>query len=233
MKTKITPLQRISGIFAGIAVVLLIFVVTVTGIFKNKYFYLSQNERYQIATETELSNVDEYTVLYKNLISVFSGKKAENDTVLLSNANVKSMMLYSYDEVEMLNKISKTFKMAYLAYVPTVLAAALVVVTALREKRSSLKGIGIYMIVFGVIGVVAVNILSFTVSPSSLVGYFTAAHQGSLIKKVFTENFFTDYLVGTRRFYDFLSLIPIGIGYLLIKFSKKKNYTPDGEYMYQ
>ncbi len=101
------------------------------------------------------------------------------------------------------------------------------------EKRESLLGIGFYTVVISLALVALINLLVYFV-PSQwgfeLVFDFA---QNSTSSILMGEGFMKDFASGTARFFTFIMIAPVFLGYVLTKISKQKNYDPNEDYLYQ
>ncbi len=114
-----------------------------------------------------------------------------------------------------------------------VLAVITVIYTVKKQKRESLYGIGVYTVITSAVVLVVINLLVNLVPPSWGFDLAFDFYENSLSSIIMGENFMKDFAFGTVRFFDFIMLLPLFIGYVFIKISRKKHYDPNEDYLYQ
>lgn len=142
---------------------------------------------------------------------------------------------FSKEETEVLNALGKKISGIKTAVaVFSVICIAFGIFVIAKDRKKSLLGIGIYMIAVTVIALIAVNIITRVVPTETLVSLFNASgSKGLFLPNIMTNEFMRDYLDGTRRFFDFLCLIPLFAGYIMISIFRHKKTDPNEDYMYQ
>lgn len=102
------------------------------------------------------------------------------------------------------------------------------VYTVIKEKRISLFGIGLNMILSALfVGIIIGALVSI-----SGISIFTF-NEGTVSSMIMGRGFMKDLSMGIARFYAFLMLIPVVIGYFIMKLSVSKKEDPNEDYMYQ
>ncbi|MBR6765780.1 MAG: hypothetical protein IKM06_04770, partial [Clostridia bacterium] len=102
------------------------------------------------------------------------------------------------------------------------------VYTVIKEKRISLFGIDLNMILSALFVCIIIGAL---VSISGI-SIFTF-NEGTVLGMIMGRGFMKDLSMGIARFYAFLMLIPVVIGYFIMKLSVSKKEDPNEDYMYQ
>ncbi len=120
-----------------------------------------------------------------------------------------------------------------IAGVVLVLALITVIYTLKKQKRGSLYGIGVYTLIVSILALLIVNVLVYIVPSSWGFDLIFDFSENSLSSIIMGENFMKDFAFGTVRFFDFIMILNIFIGYVLIKISTKKHYDPNEDYLYQ
>lgn len=114
-----------------------------------------------------------------------------------------------------------------------VLAVITVIYTVKKQGRESLYGVGVYTVTVSVITLVIINLLVYLVPASWGFEQVFSFSENSVSSVVMGQGFMNDFALGSARFFDFLMLMPLFIGYVFIKISTKKHYDPNEDYLYQ
>ncbi len=120
-----------------------------------------------------------------------------------------------------------------ISWVLLAVAVILFIYNLKKNGRESLYGMGIYTVIITVFIAVAVTVLVNVVPNEWGFDFVFDFEEGSTSALVVSTSFMNDFAKGAIRFFDFLMLAPLAIGYIFIKKSKKKNYDPNEDYMYQ
>lgn len=184
----------------------------------------------EIKVSFDISSQDGITV--GTAFKLFGGKTAEDCARTVGGDWADA---FTKEETEKLNSAGKVITTAgTFVTVFAVVAFAFCIYVIIKDKRKSLYGIGVYICVVAVFVLVCVNIVTRVLPTEVVTDILTSETNGGLfLPNIVTDNFVRDYYDGTRRFFDFLTLIPLFLGYALISLSKKKKDEPDGEYLYQ
>lgn len=184
----------------------------------------------EIKVSFDISSKDGITV--GTAFKIFGGKTAEDCARTVGGDWADA---FTKEETEKLNSAGKAIKTVGICItVFAVLALAFCIYVIVKEKRKCLYGIGVYICVVAVLVLIAVNVVTRVLPTEVFTGYLTSDTNGGLfLPHIITDNFARDYYDGVRRFFDFLTLIPLFTGYAIISLSKKKKDEPDGEYLYQ
>lgn len=137
------------------------------------------------------------------------------------------------EKLQILNagKINATLKA--ISIIILTISVMLCIFTLKTEKRESLLGIGFYTVIVSLVLVAIIDILVYYV-PSSwgfdLVFDFSENSTSSILMG---QGFMEDFASGTSRFFTFVMIAPVFLGYVLTKLSKPKHYDPNEDYLYQ
>ncbi len=120
-----------------------------------------------------------------------------------------------------------------IAWVLLIGSVLLFLYTVNREGREGLFGIGTYTLILSILLPLIFVALTYTVPIETGFNWVFDFSEGSASSIIFGRNFMVDYVSGLTRFFVFLMLAPIVIGYLLVKKSVKREYDPNEDYLYQ
>lgn len=142
-------------------------------------------------------------------------------------------VLSDSDREQFLHAASITNSLYIIAWVLLIIAVVLFLYTANREGREGLFGIGTYTIILSVLLVCIFIALTYSMPVETGFNWVFDFAEGSASDVVLGRNFMSDYVSGLTKFFVFLMLAPVFIGYLLVKKSVKREYDPNEDYMYQ
>ena len=236
-KEKITVRQRISGVLLGVAIALLMLVLTSTATITSGDFWLRQNEKNNHSAFLNLASNDDYNHLYHHYIELLEGKvgpdKSETVTVKGENGNFEKDIL-TFNERIQLNKASAIIKTETLVVsLLVVLAIVLMVLTVKKQKRGALLGIGFYLIISAILFALIINLLVKIVPSSWGFNLLFNFEEGSVSDTLMGPKFMNDFALGFVRLFDFSMIVPLFIGYILTKFSRKNDKDENEDYLYQ
>ncbi|MBE7092190.1 MAG: DUF1461 domain-containing protein [Clostridiales bacterium] len=236
-KEKITSRQRIAGCFLGITLALLMLVLSGTATITSGDFWLRQNEKNNHTQTLNLASNDDYNNLYHHYIGLLEGKvspdKSETVTLIGSLENFEKDIL-TFSEREQLNKASNIIKIETItASLLVALASVLVILTVKKQKRQAFLGIGFYLIVSAIVFAIIINVLVKIVPSSWGFNIVFNFENGSTSDILLGQRFMSDFASGFVRFFDFIMLAPLFIGYILTKLSKSNKEDPNEDYLYQ
>ena len=139
-------------------------------------------------------------------------------------------MLFDDEKAQVLafGSMLKTCKIA--SVIAFALAVVLFVYACVRNKRNGLWGVGVYIIIASAVLMVIINLIANFMPENAAIFNFAA---GSTSSVIISKDFIKDFTVGGARFFDFLMIAPLFIGYVLIKISKNKKDDPNEDYLYQ
>ena len=249
-RSRIAPTERILGVLLGVLLALTFFLVGVINVSGSQSFYLGQDKRYVITYRMGLKNTDQFRDVYHSLQAAIRGQEPFNRTLyrtvpeslvtLSARGPVTSRWvvlargetLWSDSEEAYLQKVgtavSYARRIALACYLPL---AALLIWCLHKRGRLALLGIGWYSVFASVLTAALLNIfLAWFSTQTSLLSPLSG---GFWLRVVFSPQTQSDLLTGIQWFYDFLMLIPLGVGTVLIKSSVKKTDDPDEDYLYQ
>ena len=89
---------------------------------------------------------------------------------------------------------------------------------------------GVYIIIASAVLMVIINLIANFMPENAAIFNFAA---GSTSSVIISKDFIKDFTVGGARFFDFLMIAPLFIGYVLIKISKNEKDDPNEDYLYQ
>lgn len=236
-KNKFTKRQRITGIFLGVTLTLLMLVLSSTATITSGDFWLRQNEKNNHTETLKLASNDDYNNLYHHYIGLLEGKinpqKSETVTVIEGSENLEKDIL-TINEREQLNKASNIIKIeTVLSCVLVALAVILLIFTIKKQKRQAFLGVGFYVIVSAIVFAIIINVLV-KIVPSpwgfNLVFNFEKGNTSDIL---LGQRFMNDFASGFVRFFDFTMLAPVFAGYILTKLSKSNKEDPNEDYLYQ
>ena len=127
-----------------------------------------------------------------------------------------------------INNILKIVCVVLFAFV-----VVLFVFTVKKEKRQSLLGIGFYTIITTLIVALIINLLVYMVPSAWGFDLVFDFNENTTTSIVMGQGFKEDFAKGTVRFFDFIMLGPLLIGYVLTKIARTKRYDPNENYLYQ
>ncbi len=135
----------------------------------------------------------------------------------------------TYDERVQIKNVGDLKDYATLFAVVLLIAAIVFAIrTVIKENRISLFGIGLYTILSAIFtGVIICVLLNTTV-----MNVFNF-NQDTVSYLLISRAFMKDLSVGISRFYAFLMVIPVVVGYSIMKSAIRKKDDPNEDYMYQ
>jgi len=147
----------------------------------------------------------------------------------------KTAQAFSSDDIKAIEGLGKTTRLLkIIAYCLVAIGIALVVITVKKQGRFSFAPIGFISAAMTILALATVSIICVTYpiedGISLLIGNGT---HGGFVDTLVSAEFIEDLANGVRRFYYFISLIPFGISYLLIRLSYKKTSDVNDDYLYQ
>lgn len=163
---------------------------------------------------------------------LFGGKTAEDSARTVGGDWAEA---FTAEETGTLNALGKKISAVKTAVIIFAVAAVIFAVFVIvKDRKKSLPGIGIYVLAVAAAAFIAVNVFTRVMPTETLVNVFNAAaDKGLFLPNIMTNEFMRDYLDGARRFFDFLCLIPLFAGYIMISISRRKKADPNEDYMYQ
>ena len=163
---------------------------------------------------------------------LFGGKTAEDSARTVGGDWAEA---FTAEETGTLNALGKKISAVKTAVIIFAVAAVIFAVFVIvKDRKKSLLGMGIYVLAVAAAAFIAVNVFTRVMPTETLVNVFNAAaDKGLFLPNIMTNEFMRDYLDGARRFFDFLCLIPLFAGYVMISISRRKKADPNEDYMYQ
>ena len=101
------------------------------------------------------------------------------------------------------------------------------------EKRESLLGIGFYTFLTALILIVAIDLLVYFVPSEWGFNLVFDFYENSTSAILIGNGFMRDFAEGAARFFSFINLATVFIGYVLTKISKPNKTDPNEDYLYQ
>ena len=252
-KVRFVPAERALGILLGSLLALTFFFVSFVNVLTSQSFYLGQDKRYAVTNRMSLKNTDQFRDVYHSLQAAMRGQEDFNVTlyrnvpeslapdVLFAReapalsrrvVQAKGEALWNDGEEAFLRRTGTVFTCA--KWVIAALFVPLIVWLILclkRRGRIALAGVGWYAVFASVLTAALLNILFVLLAAQT--DLLPPLSGGLWLRVVFSPQTQKDFLTGTQWFFDFLMLIPLGIGTLLIKLSAKKDNDPNEDYLYQ
>ncbi len=134
-KQNVTKLQRISGIFLGLGLIILTFSLAMSAVFLNEDFWLKQNDKYNYREQFGLVSNDDYSALYHNYVEILKNNQAPDKEFAVTLQSDPSEFVNTFIECEeTVNSPTKITKSVTLTkeYLDTVSAVA-------KNKGETLK----------------------------------------------------------------------------------------------
>lgn len=236
-KEKITARQRITGVFLGVTLALLMLVLSATATITSGDFWLRQNEKNNHTETLKLASNDDYNHLYHHYIGLLEGKinpeKSETVTVIEGEETLEKDIL-TFSERAQLNKASAIIKIeTVLSCILVALAFVVMILTVKKEKRKAFLGIGFYLIVSAIVFALIINVLVKIVPSPWGFNLVFDFEKGSVSDILMGQRFMNDFASGFVRLFDFSMIVPLFIGYILTKLSKSNKKDENEDYLYQ
>lgn len=214
------------GILFGLLLSLCVMSISVSSTAKSTSFYLSQNDKYNVAQNAGFSTVDQYIKAYNFITDSFSGDAIES-------AKIAENEIFTPAQLAGFKKQGAILVFSIAASASCAIAIAVCVLVWIHKQKKAEQDFSIELFSFGMssfitsfILALAVNLVIMLVSPT-----FLAPTQSGFSAILFSPEFFADFIKGTTRFFNFLTLVPLFISYLFIKRRVKSH--PNDDYLYQ
>ena len=144
----------------------------------------------------------------------------------------KEQLLTINEREQILNAgaFNKYLKIA--AIILAIIAIVVFVLAVKKYKREGLLGLGFYTVVAAIVCCIIVNALLWILPQNYAFSQFFDFNEGSTSAIVMNSNFIKDISQGIVRFFDFLMIFPLFIGYLITKIGQPKK-DENEDYLYQ
>lgn len=214
------------GVLFGLLLSLCVMAISVSSTAKSTSFYLNQNDKYNIVENSGFKSIDQYIKAYNFVTDSFSGDNVES-AVIDENEIFTPAQLTGFKKQGLILVFSIFF-----SALCAILIAVYVIIWVRKQKKAAqdfstnLFSFGISSFITSFILALALNVTIIFIPPTCL-----APEQAGFSAILFSPEFFADFIKGTTKFFDFLTLIPLFISYLFIK--RRTKAHPNDDYLYQ